>query len=127
MASVVYNGTKMIIPRYIVSISERVNVSYSEIIPQFTVIQTAWAWLRKVDNGTESYWKNTVGPFDCCNDPFAPTNSQFDFDLMVFSGAMGSVKRIDWNKEKGTMRIESRRQHPVPLIRILGLRKIRRI
>ena len=120
----------MIIPRYRVTISERVNVSYSEIILDFTVIKTVFAWLRKVENGTGSYWNNTVGPITCC---FAgriePGDLQFDLDLGAFSGIMNFVKRIDWDKEKGTMRIESRAERPAPwgtlkAYMILGLRKI---
>ena len=119
------NGTKTIIPRYSVPVSERINVSYSEIILGFTVIGHNFAWLRKVENGEKSYWKNYVGPINCCAYNMSGISDRvFDLDEGIFRFFLANAKRIDWNKDKGRMIIESRESGTRKFDGTLELRKI---
>ena len=102
------NRVKKIIPRYCVGVGERVNKPYTQIMPSFEVIGMIFAWLRKVENGPESYWNATVGPITCCfPEMFAVSDRQFDTDRGFFNYLLGNVQRIDWDKKKGKMTIES--------------------
>lgn len=109
MESLTINGTKTTIPRYNVDVTERVNVSYSEIVLSFNIIGRLFTWLRKVENGAESYWKNTVGPILCC---LRGNNATFNETLLEdknhASFLMKNVKRIEWDKEKGRMMVQSK-------------------
>lgn len=88
---------------------ERINVSYSELFLDFTVIATTFARLRKVENNGKSYWNNTLGPIGCCFfGRFGYSDDTFDKDEGSISFLLSNVKLIDWDKEKGRMTIESR-------------------
>lgn len=109
MESLTINGTKTTIPRYNVDVTERVNVSYSEIALSFNIIGRLFTWLRKVENGAESYWKNTVGPILCCLRGNRETfNETLLEDKNHASFLMKNVKRIEWDKEKGRMVVQSK-------------------
>ena len=109
MESLTLNGTKVTIARYDVTVGEDINVNYSEISLGFTVVSHYFAKFRKVENDAESYWKHTAGPIKCCGWEMVPNyDENFEEDEDHFGFLLQNLKRIDWDKEKGKMTIESK-------------------
>ena len=107
--SLTLNGTKVTIPRYYVFVSEIPRVNHTEIGISFEVILRNWAHFRKVENGTESYWIHTLGPIKCCGYGMGGLyDENFKEDEDHFQFLLKNLKRIDWDKEKGKMTIESK-------------------